>query len=1044
MKNRNFPESIKAFNNALALYEKEKKWNRVASCYNKISENHWRNNNAKNSLQNAKKALDISNAYLKKDNQEEAFAYDNIGIYYENSSRYDDALSYYKKALTIRQKLFSKNHPDLAISYSNLGIINLTTSKYYEALQNFERALVITLETLGQDHLKTGGIYSNMGNCFYGLGKFDKSIEYFKKYSEIIAKNFGENHFNMGIVYTNLGATYNTINQFSNSEYFYKKALSIFIENKYTTGISNLYTNLGNLYQENGEYDKSIIYHKKGLAIGLEVYGETHPNVGKAYNNIGNSYSFKEENKEALKYYDKALKIYKTVFGENHKSIATTYNNLGILYAREKKYDTALNYYEEAIRILKNFVNQDHPQIAFYNNNIADLYAKMGQPENALLYFKKGLNMVQNRYGKKHLLTTSYYIKIAKVYNQLEKYENAIAYFDKALTTNNKNQNIKNFDNTFNVSENYNPSLLLETVQGKAKTFQLKFLENNILKELERSASLFKEADILINNIRQSYKNHKDKLSFAKQTKETYYNAIKTHLLKHQETQKQESLEKVFYYIERSKSNILKELLDDNFSKNFSGIPKELLVLEKKLKTNRAFYTSQIINNNSKTSIDSLKIKEYENQLFAIDTKQDSLIKKLKTEYPQYYQLKHKNELMSLSEIQKKLDNESTLLEFFTADVNTYVVIISKRNVSAKKLVTPKLDKNIQLLRQSITNKNTANYKKFASALYKELITPIKDQIIGDNLIIVPDGPLWHLNFDLLLTENVDSNNPKQLSYFLNDYAINYANSANLLFNSFKSDQKSEKKEECLAFSFTDSSNIVNSKAISLATLRGSVDDLPGTRKEIKAISNIVKGQYYYGSEAIEANFKKNVGKYNILHLALHGEVDNEHPEKSKLFFTKSKDTLEDNLLYSHELFAIDIPAELTVLSACNTGTGKIAKGEGIMSLGNAFQYAGTKSLLLTSWAVSDQTTPELMKYFYSNLKKGMNKSKALQQAKLQYLNNAAVNRTNPFYWGGFYLLGNSNAIDFSDNNFSYIIFGLVGLGIILLSLFWYKQKTKN
>ncbi|WP_034230541.1 CHAT domain-containing protein, partial [Aquimarina pacifica] len=204
-----------------------------------------------------------------------------------------------------------------------------------------------------------------------------------------------------------------------------------------------------------------------------------------------------------------------------------------------------------------------------------------------------------------------------------------------------------------------------------------------------------------------------------------------------------------------------------------------------------------------------------------------------------------------------------------------------------------------------------------------------------------------------------------------------------------------------------------SSNNISLAALRSIGDDLPGTRKEIRAISNIIDGHYFFGKEADEANFKKNASKYKILHLALHGEVDNENPEKSKLYFTKGKDTIEDNLLYSHELFALDIPAELTVLSACNTGTGKIAKGEGIMSLGNAFQYAGTKSLLLSHWEVHDESAPELMQYFYKNLNDGMNKAMALQQAKIQYIATADFYRTAPFYWGGFYLVGDSTPIDF-------------------------------
>ncbi len=177
------------------------------------------------------------------------------------------------------------------------------------------------------------------------------------------------------------------------------------------------------------------------------------------------------------------------------------------------------------------------------------------------------------------------------------------------------------------------------------------------------------------------------------------------------------------------------------------------------------------------------------------------------------------------------------------------------------------------------------------------------------------------------------------------------------------------------------------------------------------------------------------------MHLALHGEVDNERPENSKLYFTKTNDTIEDNLLYGHELFAMDIPAELTVLSACNTGSGKIAKGEGIMSLGTAFQYAGTKSLLLTSWKVSDQTTPELMKFFYANLKKGMNKAKALQQAKLQYLANANLNRTHPFYWGSFYLVGDAAPIAFSNPTWVYWVLAL-GVLVVITALFWYRRNT--
>ena len=167
------------------------------------------------------------------------------------------------------------------------------------------------------------------------------------------------------------------------------------------------------------------------------------------------------------------------------------------------------------------------------------------------------------------------------------------------------------------------------------------------------------------------------------------------------------------------------------------------------------------------------------------------------------------------------------------------------------------------------------------------------------------------------------------------------------------------------------------------------------------------------------------------------------NPDNSKLYFTQRKDTLDDNFLYSHKIFALNLPAELAVLSACNTGYGKVTSGEGVMSLGNTFQYAGTKSLLLSSWEVSDLVAPELMKLFYQNLKKGLSKSKALQEAKLDYLNTAPSSRIDPFYWGSFYVLGSNGPIVFENNNWLiYSILIIVALTLIVLML--YKRNKAN
>ncbi|WP_282089708.1 CHAT domain-containing protein [Aquimarina algiphila] len=1047
LKERKHEESILFLKKALPLYKKVEVWKKVAGCYNKISENQWRTRKSEKSIKNSRKALEISNKYLAKGNREESNSYDNIGNYYENISNYDKALEYYKKALKIQQKLFSENHGDIAKSYNNIAIIYHYTAKYKKAKETYEKALAINIKVLGPDHPKTGNVYNNIGIVYKNLGKFNEAIEYYKKAVTIMIKNSGKDHVHVGSYYLNIGIAYNKLKD-DNALHYYQKALQVYSKQKYLTGLSAIYQNFGVFYTDvTGEYDKALEYHKKGLDIALKYYGEHHSVTADIYDNLGIVFSFKGDYEKALYYYTKALQIDKVILGENHENVALLYGNIGEMYARKKEYDKALVYYKKSLKVRNIILDKNHPNITISYNSIAALYLEKKDYNNALKYYQKALDILRDLYGEEHLLTGFCYTRIAATYQEQKEYHKAMSYFNKALIANSKNKNSKEFKNVFETNNYYDSRLLLETFQGKAKALQSWFQQNSNREGLAQSITIYKHAVLVINSIRQSYQNYQDKVAFAKQAKEIYTNAINAHLLMHKETKDQSSLSQVFYYIEKSKANVLKELLNDSYAKNYTGLPDELVTVEKILKTNQAFYTSLINDEQSNTLIDTLKISELESELFDINRKQDSLTKVFEKEYPKYYQLKYKDDVVSISKIQEKLGDKITILEFFTTDSVTYAFTISKNDISVKELKTIELEKKVEELLESITSKNINEYTKTAYALYEKLITPIQDKLIGDELVIIPDGPLWHLNFELLLTQK-DEAETRDMSYLLRDYAIYYANSSNLLFNPLQNEFKSSGiRNECLAFSFSDSTQLTSAKKMSLATLRDTGDDLPGTRKEIKAISNIVNGQYFYGSEAVESNFKENASQYNILHLALHGDIDNKNPQNSKLYFTKSKDTIEDNLLYSHELFALDIPAELAVLSACNTGTGKIAKGEGIMSLGNAFQYAGTKSLLLSGWEVSDKSTPVLIENFYKNLANGMNKAKALQQAKLDFIKTADFEQVAPFYWGSFYLLGNADPIKIDQPlsiNIYWIIFICIMIVLSLAFVYYRKMQKFN
>jgi CHAT domain-containing protein len=144
--------------------------------------------------------------------------------------------------------------------------------------------------------------------------------------------------------------------------------------------------------------------------------------------------------------------------------------------------------------------------------------------------------------------------------------------------------------------------------------------------------------------------------------------------------------------------------------------------------------------------------------------------------------------------------------------------------------------------------------------------------------------------------------------------------------------------------------------------------------------------------------------------------------------------------LYFSEMYTTSFPAEMIVLSACNTGAGKLMAGEGMMSLSKAFTYAGVKSTVVSLWQVPDKETSDLMALYYQHLKKGKSKSEALAQAKKDFIKNNPL-KNHPYYWSGFILTGNDEAI---VNNYSWLYYVLGSLGLLLIGLFILKRKKRS
>ena len=268
-----------------------------------------------------------------------------------------------------------------------------------------------------------------------------------------------------------------------------------------------------------------------------------------------------------------------------------------------------------------------------------------------------------------------------------------------------------------------------------------------------------------------------------------------------------------------------------------------------------------------------------------------------------------------------------------------------------------------------------------------------------------------------------------QLAYLIKKHEISYNFSA-LLWSEMVQKQYEEKGLLAVAPSFNHSN--MNESRYALGALNH-------TQTEAQYISGLFNGDTLIGSQATSQAFLESAQSYGILHLATHAQVNMDQIEKSCLYF--SPDSLSNENLYISDLYNLNFPTDLVVLSACETGVGEVIKGEGVVSLARGFAYAGASSIVTSLWRVRDNSTSEFMKVFYENLKNGERKSEALRNAKLDFI-DSNPQYAHPFYWAPFVGIGNMEEIDNSDlpNTLTYV-FGILIMGALAYLFFWKERK---
>jgi CHAT domain-containing protein len=342
----------------------------------------------------------------------------------------------------------------------------------------------------------------------------------------------------------------------------------------------------------------------------------------------------------------------------------------------------------------------------------------------------------------------------------------------------------------------------------------------------------------------------------------------------------------------------------------------------------------------------------------------------------------------------------------------------------------------------SFDRKEKQSFKQAATHLYASLLGPFEDLIGSRNLIIIPDGPLNLIPFEALIAPDPEKNSDTYLSfnYLIKNHMISYGLSATLW--NYKSGSRNKPAKGILAVAPEYDPDIIAQSEL----LRAKADALPplkGTVEESRSARRMISGRLLTGSKARESTFKKICNDFSVIHLAMHTVTDPNDPLNTFLVFTPGADHEDDGLLYSREIYNLDLGASLVVLSACETGSGEMAAGEGIISLGRGFLFAGCSNMIITLWTVDDVSGKTIMKMFYRNLRSGQSISNALRNSKLTYIDQADEIHAHPYFWAAFSAVGPDNMVELRHGNMM-IWYILLAVMIVLAATYSFVQKRKS
>lgn len=891
------------------------------------------------------------------------------------------------------------------------------------------------LNSSAPDSLKGKAFYGK-GYAQFSLNEIPSSLESFQKSVESFTSYLPNNHYKIARPYAMLGYLYRyfQVNERLALKNYQLELQTILANPSRFDNNRKFYSayNLATTYRLIQDYEFALSYAFQGLNI---AQSEENPQLLElSYSVIANTYNVVGKKQEAIKNYLKKIAITQKLRGQDADVLTKDFDNLGLAQVDLGNYNDALSSYKKSLNISTR-LNKNADR-AYTLMLIGNLYEKISDFKKAKCYLTQALNLSTDR--DTELLA---YESLASMYSKKNQFDSTQYYYQKSIAT---KLNTK-VDGLLKISlERLEATtMLFKTLQLSAKAYLNEFKVGGDVNALKKANDIYTRIDSIAFTKRSSLSSQESKLFFQKSAYQLYEGALETMYLLQESKDCENCIDKAWHFMEVNRNIVLREQMNRAQRYQDLGVSDSIKSMEKEFHRKSASLRSKIVSCGLSEECSEEEIIIFRNQWLKNEQQFNIFIDEVKNLFPKYYNLSYQVEPVFISDYQERMADNELLISYFQGKHHIYWLSVSGQSKKFGRVqLTKELEGHISMFLEETSGKTLSqqslqsaysNFHTSAYQLYQALVNPPLRGIQPEKLVILANGKFSEVSFEALIqkqasnTEGIDF---KHLDYLINNYEINYALSANLLYQTLL--RETGGKSGVLAFGNPSSKN---------------QSLLPGSAQELKSIKRNISSPLIFDKEnATKSNFEEAIqsNKFDILHFSLHGSANKSNPLNSKLVFSDNKKVPEDTVLHLYELYALNLSAKLVVLSACETNIGQWSKGEGTISLARGFAYNNNPNIITSLWKINDSKSAQIISDFYENISSEKGAGKSLREAKLEFLNSSNELTSHPSNWAALVHFGNAN-LAFSSKRLSQklklTLAILVGLLLITGMYYLYKKR---